>query len=129
MNNFINYIVFILLSTGIIACSNNKFIPVEKNPQVDIVRLSSLVKYPDLARRSGTEGKVIVKVLVGKNGEVLKSVIEYSDSRLLENAALNAVKAYGDFEPAEQGGKKVACWLSVPITFKLRPLVENKENE
>ena len=106
-----------------------KFIKISNVPFYNENKIKSLVEYPDLACRSGIEGIVVVDVLVNKNGSILKTIIEYSDHTLLNSAAINAVKAYGNFEPAEQGGKKVACWISVPFTFKLRPLEENKENE
>ncbi len=100
--------------------SPDDFIPVEKQPGVDIGKLQKLVEYPDLARRSGVEGRVIVKVLVDKSGEIIKRKIEYSDSQLLDQAALDAINKYGRFTPAIQNKEPVACWLSVPITFKLR---------
>lgn len=100
--------------------SPDDFIPVEKQPVVDIGKLQKLVEYPDLARRSGVEGRVIVKVLVDKTGDILKKKIEYSDSQLLDQAALDAISKYGKFTPAIQNKQPVACWLSVPITFKLR---------
>lgn len=123
-----NLFIILFLIFSIIACTNKKFIPVEKQPVVDIAKLSKLIVYPDIPRRSGIEGRVVVKVLVDKTGKILKSKIEHSDHILLNSAALNAINAYGDFEPAEQGGKKVACWLTVPITFRLRDN-EVKENE
>jgi len=100
--------------------SPDDFIAVEKNPVVDIGKLQGLVEYPDMARRSGVEGRVIVKVLVDKTGEILKTKVEYSDSKLLDPAALAAIKKYGKMTPAIQNKQPVACWLSVPITFKLR---------
>ncbi len=100
--------------------AEGEFIPVEKQPGVDIGKLQKLVEYPDLARRSGVEGKVTVNVLVSKTGEVLKSKVIHSDSQLLDPAALAAIKKYGKFTPAIQNKQPVACWLSVPIIFKLR---------
>lgn len=100
--------------------SPDDFIPVEKQPGVDIAKLQKLVVYPDLAKRSGIEGRVIVKVLVDKNGDLLKKKIEYTDSALLDKAALDALDKYGKFTPAIQNKQPVACWVSVPITFKLR---------
>lgn len=96
------------------------FVVVEKAPKVDISQLQKLIEYPNLALKSGTQGKVIVKVLVSKTGEILKKKIIYSDSQLLDNAALEAINKYGKFEPAVQNGQNVACWVAVPINFKLR---------
>ncbi len=98
----------------------DEFIPVEKEPGVDLAKLQQKIEYPDLARRAGIEGKVIVRVLVGKNGKAKKSFVEYSDSELLNEAAINAIKSYGTFTPAIQNGQPVTCWVSIPITFTLR---------
>lgn len=95
------------------------FIPVEKNPVVDIAKLQRLVIYPDLAKRSGIEGRVIIKILVDKTGDILKQKVEYTDSPLLDKAALDAISKYGKAIPAIQNKQPVACWVSVPINFKL----------
>lgn len=130
--NYIKYFLSIVILSVLLSCSNkvvsndrlpseDEFVPVEKQPEVDISKLQRLVVYPDLAKRSGIEGRVIVKVLVDKTGKILVKNIEYSDSSLLEKAALEAIDKYGDFVPAIQKGKTVACWVSVPLIFKLRP--------
>lgn len=97
-----------------------EFIPVEKEPSLDYEKLQKSVIYPDIARRAGVEGKVIVRVLVAANGKVKKSLIEYTDSELLNEAAIQAIKNYGTFTPAIQNGQPITCWVSIPITFRLR---------
>lgn len=96
------------------------FIPVEKQPSLDIVKLQKLVKYPELAKKVGIEGRVIIKVLVGIDGKVLKRRVEYTDNTLLNDEALKAIDNYGKLEPAKQNDQPVACWVSIPITFRLK---------
>jgi periplasmic protein TonB len=98
----------------------DEFIPVEKEPSLDYEKLKKSVIYPDIARRAGVEGKVIVRVLVSANGKVKKTLIEYSDSELLNEAAVKAIIDYGTFTPAIQNGQPITCWVSIPITFQLR---------
>lgn len=98
----------------------DEFIAVEKEPGVDLAKLQSLVTYPELARRAGVEGTVIVRVLVAKDGSVTRMLIEYSDNKLLDQAAEEAIRKYGRFTPAIQNGQPIACWVSIPIRFKLR---------
>lgn len=98
----------------------DEFIPVEKEPGLDYKRLQELVKYPDIARKAGIEGKVIVRVLVEKNGKVKRTLVEYTDSEMLNESAVKAIKDYGTFTPAIQNGQPVTCWVSIPITFRLR---------
>ncbi len=97
----------------------DEFIPVEKEPGVDLRRLQDLIEYPVLAQRADIEGRVIVKALIGKYGELKKTIIIHSDSELLNDAAVNALRAYGTFTPAIQNGRPVACWISIPVHFRL----------
>lgn len=97
----------------------DEFIAVEKEPYVELGDLQRLVKYPDLAKRTGVEGKVVLRVLVGKNGKPKKTLVESTDNSILDKAATEAVmKAV--FTPGIQNGQAVDCWVSVPIVFKLR---------
>lgn len=96
------------------------FIAVEKEPAVDIVAIQKLVEYPELARKAGIEGRVIVKVLVRKDGSIQKPFVEYSDNSMLNNSALSAIQKAGKIPPAIQNGQPVDCWVSIPINFKLR---------
>jgi protein TonB len=98
----------------------DEFIPVEKEPGVDYSRLQGLVKYPDLAKRAGIEGRVVLRVLIDKDGAVRKLFIEDSENELLNSAAIDAVKAYGRFKPAIQNQEPIMCWISIPIQFRLR---------
>ncbi len=97
----------------------DEFIPVEKEPDTDFGALQKLVVYPDLARRAGVEGKVLVRVLVGKSGKVTKVRVDYTDNELLNEAAITAVRK-AVFTPAIQNKQPVQCWVTVPIVFKLR---------
>jgi protein TonB len=96
------------------------FIAVEKEPAVDIVSLQKLVEYPELARKAGIEGRVIIRVFVRKDGSVVKPFVEFSDNSMLDKSALSAISKYGKINPAIQNGQPVDCWVSIPITFRLR---------
>lgn len=96
------------------------FIPVEKNPGMDLVALQKLINYPDLAKRSGVEGKVFVRALINKKGNLVKAFVEKSDNQLLNEAALNAVKNYKGYTAAIQNKQPVDCWVTIPISFVLR---------
>ena len=74
-------------------------------------------KYPDLARASGIEGKVVLNVLVGVDGKV-QNVVVQQGVPVLNEAAIEAVRQYL-FKPALANNKPVAVWVAVPISFKL----------
>lgn len=98
---------------------SEEFIAVEKDPQVDLGELQKKVVYPEMARKSGVEGQVIVRVLVGKDGRVKQTKIQHSESSMLDQAAIDAVKK-SIFTPAIQNGQPITCWVSIPIKFRLR---------
>jgi len=95
--------------------SDEGFVPSSANPQ-----LTHFAKpdYPALARRSGLEGTVLVKVLVGTDGKVVDAVVLRGVHPLLERAALAAARRCV-FKPARQREIPVKAWIAVPYTFKL----------
>lgn len=98
----------------------DEFIAVEKEPEpVDFTALQKSVEYPEMAKKIGVEGTVIVQALIGKDGRVKKTRIAKSESELLNEAASKAV-AKAPFTPAIQNGEPVMCWVTIPIRFKLR---------
>jgi TonB family protein len=99
--------------------SPDETISVNKPPYADNSLIMSKLQYPELAKKAGLEGKVVLRVLVRRNGNVKKFIVENSDSDIFNKSAGDAVMKT-QFLPAIQNGKPVACWLSVPISFKLR---------
>ncbi len=97
----------------------DQFVPVEKEPYIDLAELQKKIIYPEIARRAGIEGKVLIRVLIEKNGKPKKYRIEYSDNETLNDAAIKAVMA-STFTPAIQNGRPVTCWVTLPVVFRLR---------
>ncbi len=83
-------------------------------------RLISQAKphYPEVARLAQVEGMVIVKVLVGVDGQVKAAEIVQGSHPLLNNAALKAARRC-TFTAGEQRKMKVQTWVAVPYNFKL----------
>lgn len=97
----------------------DEFVFVEKEPSFDYADLQRRVQYPEIARRAGIEGKVIVKVLVGKDGKPKRAFVADSPSEMLNDAALKAVLAT-TFTPAIQNGNPIDVWVTIPIIFKIK---------
>lgn len=74
--------------------------------------------YPDLARRAGIEGTVVVRVLIDEKGNVAKAVIHKSIP-MLDEAALAAAKQF-KFIPGRQRDKNVKVWMAIPFVFRLK---------
>jgi protein TonB len=77
------------------------------------------VTYPSNAKRSGIEGRVIVRILIGKNGKAEKmEVVESEPEGIFDEAALKSLK-YWQFRPGILGGELVPTWVKIPLTFAL----------
>ena len=81
--------------------------------------LSKNVVYPDTAVKAGVQGMVIVRVLISATGRIDKASIEKSDSPLLSQAALDAVRSVR-FLPGKAGDQPVKCQVMVPVKFRLK---------
>ena len=96
-----------------------EFIPVEKEPYIDLGDLQRKVKYPPIAQRAGLEGSVVIRVLIDVDGKPKKHIVQQSDNEVFNEAAVAAVMS-SVFTPAIQNQQPIQCWVSIPITFKLR---------
>jgi protein TonB len=96
------------------------FIPVEKEPAFDMQKLQGLVVYPEMARKAGIEGTVVIRALVDKTGKITKAYADFSDNKALDAAAVKAVMDYGRATPAIMNQEPTTCWVSVPIVFRLK---------
>ena len=79
------------------------------------------VKYPKEAEKAGEQGKAVVKFTVNKDGSISNATIIKSVSPSIDKEALRVVTSMPKWKPAENGGKKVACWYALPVSFRLAP--------
>lgn len=84
---------------------------------VNLDLVKRLLRYPEIARQSGIEGKVVARILVGTGGSVLK-LGSISGPEIFRNEVADKVMNL-QFNPAIQGGQTVKCWVSVPFNFTL----------
>jgi TonB family protein len=84
----------------------------------DLVVQKVPVKYPDAARDAGTEGVVVLGVIVGDSGEV-KDVRVISGEPALAPAAAEAMKQWR-YKPYLVDGSPAEMETEVTFTFRLR---------
>lgn len=75
--------------------------------------------YPEIARRSGLEGTVLVHVLVDRQGRVAQVKVIQGVNPLLDKAAVAAARKC-KFTPAKQRELNVRAWIAIPYRFRLR---------
>lgn len=78
------------------------------------------VAYPKKAKRMGVTGKVYISFIVEKDGRIEDVKVAKSAHKLLDEAALEAVRPMPHWEPAIWNGKPVRMSFTVPISFKLQ---------
>jgi TonB family protein len=92
------------------------FVHVENIP---VMVVAPIPEYPMVAIKAGISGIVYVKVLIDKDGKVIRAVVIKSVSELLNQAAIDAALK-SSFIPALQNNNPVAVWMVVPYRFNLR---------
>jgi TonB family protein len=81
--------------------------------------------YPESARLRKVEGTVLVKALIGTDGQVLTAEVVEGVDQELDAAGLEAaLKAR--FEPAKQRGVPVKAWMMIPYRFRLTDADESE---
>ena len=81
--------------------------------------LKENVKYPPMAAKRKTQGKVVMTFVVDKTGKVTEIKVAKSVDIYLDTEAMRVCKLLPDFIPAHQNGEPVSVWFTLPITFKL----------
>jgi TonB family protein len=74
--------------------------------------------YPDVAKRAGIEGTVLLKVVIARDG-IVKAVKVVSGEPVLADAAKDAVKKWR-YQPTILDGKPVNVVTTVTVEFRLR---------
>ena len=77
------------------------------------------LKYPEIARKAGIEGKVVLQLLISEEGKVLESKITESlGDNGCDKAAIEALRRI-EWKPAIKDGKPIETRISIPVIFKL----------
>jgi protein TonB len=77
------------------------------------------ITYPEIAKRAGIQGKVIIQAFIDENGNVVHAKVLTGIGGGCDEMALDAVKQT-KFNPGRQNGKPVKVQVTIPIVFKLQ---------
>lgn len=97
------------------------FLLVEDMPELlgGLAALSTEIRYPEIAKKAGVEGKVFVQFIVDENGYVVDPKVVRGIGAGCDEEALRAL-AKMKFSPGKQRDVPVAVRMTIPIVFKLR---------
>lgn len=96
------------------------FIQVEKEPQpTNMDEIKKRIAYPPLAKEAGIQGKVIVRVLVDKEGRYKRHIVLRSPHKLLTEAVEKELPNL-TFIPGLSNGQPIKVWVTIPFDFNLK---------
>lgn len=99
------------------------FVPYDEPPKIigGMAALRAALTYPELAKKAGIEGRVIIAVLVDEKGTPLKTKImkAHGGNVGFEEEAIKALMKM-KWKPAYQRDKPVKVWVSIPVEFRLK---------
>ena len=102
------------------------FIAVEIMPQfpggeAEMYRfISNNLKYPVVDQEIGTQGRVIVRFVVSKTGEISNLELLKGISPTCDKEAMRVIKSMPKWIPGKQSGNPVQVYFTIPIVFKLK---------
>ena len=77
------------------------------------------IKYPEIAKENGIQGRVFVQFVVNKKGMVEAIKIVRGVDPSLDREAMRVIKSLPKWKPGQQRGKAVKVSFTVPINFQL----------
>ena len=81
--------------------------------------LKKNLKYPEVCREQGIQGRVVVRLFVNRSGSVSVTQILRSPAPELSREVERVAKIMPKWEPARQGNKYVCARVDLPVMFKL----------
>ena len=106
------------------ASSDEAFMIVEDMPSMlpndaeGMKKLQECIRYPEIAKKAGIEGRVFVQFVIDEEGNVTEPVVQRGLGAGTDQEALRCVQEV-KFKPGVQGGKPVPVKMSLPFTFRL----------
>ncbi len=81
--------------------------------------LSKELKYPPTARSTGTEGRVMVRFIINKDGTISSIAIQEGVNAELDAEAIRVIKKMPAWQPGWRDGEKERYPYKLPVVFKL----------
>ena len=97
------------------------FVIVEQSPELigGLPGLQKKIKYPEIAKKAGVEGRVFLQFIVDEQGNVSDPIVTRGIGAGCDEEAVRAILE-AKFKPGKQRGKAVKVKMSLPITFRLK---------
>jgi protein TonB len=123
--NDILYVVESGISNNEVPVKEQIFTWVEEMPKFpggDGELLSFFAKnivYPEIAKRAGVEGRVILSFVVDKRGEINDGKVLKGIGAGCDDEAMRVLKSMPLWNPGRQNGKPILTRINIPVVFRL----------
>jgi len=109
------------LSGGMFGSKDEYLIAADEMPEPigGLASIQKNIRYPQLAKLAGIEGKVYVLAFLDEEGKVANARVIKGIGAGCDEAALEAIKVV-KFTPARNNGEPVKVQVTIPIVFKLK---------
>jgi protein TonB len=81
--------------------------------------LTKNLRYPEVARQQGIQGKVVVSFIVNTDGSIAEAKIASSVDPVLDREAMRVIRMMPRWKPGIQNDQPCRTMFAVPIVFKL----------
>lgn len=81
--------------------------------------LSENIHYPIIAQESGIQGRVVVKFVVSRSGDIMDIQIIRGVDSSLDREAVRVVQSMPKWIPGKHRGKPVSVYFTLPVEFRL----------
>jgi protein TonB len=82
--------------------------------------LSDNIRYPVIAQENGIQGRVIIRFVVSKTGDISDVQVIRGVDPSLDKEAVRVVKSMPKWIPGRQRGQAVPVYFTLPVIFRLQ---------
>lgn len=102
------------------AAATNALTTADEMPEIvgGLAAIAGEIRYPEIARRAGIEGRVVLRFVVDEEGKVVNPEVVKGLGGGCDAEALRALQQ-ATFRPGRVDGKPVRVQMTLPFTFKL----------
>lgn len=82
--------------------------------------LAQNIKYPNIAKENGIQGRVIVQFVVSKTGDISQAQVVRGIGGGCDEEAIRVIKMMPKWKPGKNNGREVPVTFTMPIYFQLQ---------
>ena len=102
--------------------NEDEYLPIVENmpgPVGGMYAIQQKITYPEISKRAGIQGKVLIQAFIDENGNVVYTKVVKGLGGGIDEMASDVIKIT-KFNPGRQDGKPVKVQVTIPIVFKLQ---------